>query len=226
MLEALLAGGILFWGIVVVFTLLLFVFIEYNQGAFATLSIIVVFCMLQWWARIDIIGAVRAEPLLAIAGVLGYLVAGTVWAVVKWWFYTKAERRKYDEFKAEWINGTCMTGMGKENVPYSTMVNPDGSWSDEMKRRFNEDLKSTYGDEKIDVRPQVAKHKQEIYLWLCYFPWSMIWTIINDPIRRAFHWIYGEIRQALQKISDNAWADTATDLPSNPNTAKRVRKDF
>jgi len=69
MIETMLAAGLLFWGIVVVLTILLFVFIEYNQGGWATISLLAVLGILQWWAKVDIIGAVRQEPLLAVAGV-------------------------------------------------------------------------------------------------------------------------------------------------------------
>jgi len=218
MIEALLAAGLLFWGIVVVLTILLFIFIEYNQGGWATISLLAVLGILQWWARIDIIGAVQQEPLLAVAGIAGYLIAGTLWAFVKWWFYTKAERRKYDEFKAEWLKGTERIYADKDHgpfkdVPHMSMLLPDGTWSDEMKGLFAQAVASEW-DPRIEIHPQVTRHKQQIYLWLCYWPWSLTWTLIDDPVRRAFRWIYGEIRQSLQRVSDDVWADTKNDMPS------------
>jgi len=211
MIETMLAAGLLFWGIVVVLTILLFVFIEYNQGGWATISLLAVLGILQWWAKVDIIGAVRQEPLLAVAGVAAYLIAGTLWAFVKWWFYVRAERRKYDEFKAEWLKAS---DLPLDGVPHTSMLLPDGTWSEKMKESFARAVASQW-DPRIEVYPQVAQHKQQIYLWLCYFPWSLIWTLIDDPVRRAFKWIYGEIRQALQRISDDAWADTKNDMPSS-----------
>lgn len=35
----------------------------------------------------------------------------------------------------------------------------------------------------------------------------MVWTIINDPVRRAFKAIYNEIKVVFEKIADNIYKD-------------------
>lgn len=51
--------------------------------------------------------------------------------------------------------------------------------------------------------PQVSEHKNLIVGWMIYWPFSALWTLINDPVKRAFTWIYYRISKRLQTISDH-----------------------
>lgn len=46
-----------------------------------------------------------------------------------------------------------------------------------------------------------------LLLWMTYWPWSMIWTIINDPIRRAFRAIYSKISGLFEMITNSIYDD-------------------
>jgi len=50
----------------------------------------------------------------------------------------------------------------------------------------------------LDVHPKVGKHKMRIYVWIAYWPWSFVWTMINDPVRKIFNRIYASIAGWLQ----------------------------
>lgn len=53
---------------------------------------------------------------------------------------------------------------------------------------------------------QVGDHKQDIMRWMCWWPFSFIGTILNDPFRRFFEMIYRNLAVLLQNISDRAYA--------------------
>ena len=200
MIEALMSAGLFVWLLIGIETILLLYWIDREYSGLATISIIISAALLQWACGINIIGYVAANPAAIGYAIGGYFVLGTVWAVIKWWFYVRAMRRKYDEFKRVFLKSHEIEGN----------VIPDN-----LKERWAEDLRGcSYGDDKIEVRPEVTNHKARIYLWMAYWPWSCVWTVINDPIKRVFTEIYAQIRATLQRISDHVWAGTEGDLPS------------
>jgi hypothetical protein len=197
MFETLLAiGGLGFWSLIAIETILLLCWIEWEYSGLATLSVLVTAAIMQFACHVDMIGYVQANPQIVLYGLLGYFLTGTVWSIMKWWFFVKGERRRYNEFKAEFL--------------YDNGIK-DGILPDNLKPQFLHDL-PTYGSDKIEIRPQVGNHKARIYLWIAYWPWSMLWTIVNDPIRRICREIYEQIKSNLQKISDSVWAGTEQDF--------------
>ena len=58
-----------------------------------------------------------------------------------------------------------------------------------------------------------SRNKAKILRWMSYWPWSFAWTMLKDPIRKAFLTIYRDIAAHLQKISDRAFRGVEADLP-------------
>lgn len=189
-------GTISFWFLLAVEAIALLAWIEFEYAGWATFSLLVTFGLLQLGGA-HLCQYILQNPAVIGYGALIYFGAGTAWSVIKWYFFTKSMRRKYDEFKAEWL---------KEQGIVGTVI------PDEQKSLFQEDVRNATRYNEFEVRPQVSAHKARIYLWMAYWPASALWTIINDPIKRAFNEIYLLIRGMLQRISDYAWAGTEGDL--------------
>jgi len=205
MIEAIMGAGLLVWGILALETILLLYWIDREYSGLATGSILVTGAVLQWVCKIDLIAYATLNPVLIGYVLAGYFALGTIWCIVKWWFFVKAERRKYDEFKADFLQGHEIEGT---SIP------------DNLKKDFRRALERRWED-RIEIRPQVGQHKARIYLWMGYWPWSMLWTLINDPVRRIFTEIYAQIRATLQRISDHIWAGTEDDFTFKKDTNKR-----
>jgi len=58
-----------------------------------------------------------------------------------------------------------------------------------------------------DFPPQVSKYKSRILGWMMLWPASMVWTVINDPVRHIFEWIYDHIGGGMQAISNRVFRD-------------------
>jgi hypothetical protein len=67
-------------------------------------------------------------------------------------------------------------------------------------------MNSNYELNQYDI-PKAGENKDKIILWMSYWPWSAIWTIINDPVRKIFNWIYTKFSSIYQKMSDKIFAD-------------------
>ena len=61
----------------------------------------------------------------------------------------------------------------------------------------------------------VRKNKGRITLWAIYWPWSFVWTVINDPLKRFYqHVLFVWIGGALQWIANSAKSSVDKDLAS------------
>lgn len=189
-------GTFWFWALLAAEMVLLLYCIEQEFSGWATISILGVLGLMQL-SGVPVFNWCVNNPEIIIVGLLAHLLAGTIWATTKWWFFVKDQRRKYDQFKQRWLKLHRVEGP---------VVPP------EMRDKFKRDL--TW--ENFEVYPKIVNHKGQIYLWMIYWQWSLCWTMIDDPIRRAFSQIYEAIKNKLQGISDRIWAGTEEDVTVPP----------
>jgi hypothetical protein len=62
-----------------------------------------------------------------------------------------------------------------------------------------------------DQIPQAKNNKNRITTWMSYWPFSMLWTLINEPIKKAFRYIYARIEGIFQKMSNHIFRDLTDD---------------
>jgi len=153
------------------------------------------FFFYKGWTPVDIIGCVKEHALDVVIGAIIYFMIGTAWAFIKWWSFVKRERRRYNEVFNRFIKDHAeLKGVSMAN------------WPEDMIRQLNHNVSSEYSyDDQIRVRPKVENFKEEIFLWIGFWPFSAFWTVIDDPIRRICAGIYNLIGKRLQAISDSAW---------------------
>ena len=178
----------------------------------ATISLLVAFACLQWLGDADIIGYVTSNPLNILACVGAFFILGAVWGVIKWWIYCRDQLEAYNEFRNEFLSRKGLNDTSK--VP------------PEFRREFKEAVErhnsNRYGkDNKIGV-PKVSDNKGRIMRWMTFWPVSMIWSLINDFVKRTFRVIYYKIAGFLQSIADKMFSGFKDDLdvPSEETAAE------
>jgi len=129
-------------------------------GTGATLSVLVVLGVLQWFTSFKVFTYVKENPVQSALALGGYFVIGAVWSVIKWWF---AEKARVREAKAE------------------------------------------YGSRWREHKTSTARYKSTVLVWIGYWPFSLVWTLLNDPLKRLVHWIYDELLRVYQRITDHVW---------------------
>jgi hypothetical protein len=60
---------------------------------------------------------------------------------------------------------------------------------------------------------------------MSYWPWSLTWTMLKDPMRKAFLAIYHNIAEQLQEISNRAFKGVEADLPPEEESPLSQRMD-
>ncbi len=135
-----------------------------------------------------------------VLGAVGYFAAGTGWTVAKWWFYVREQRAWYDELRAAFLR---FHGL-----------EPARPMPENLQHRWQQCVASARKERRnLDVNPLAARHKARILRWMSYWPWSAAWTLLKDPVRKAFLSVYYQIAERLQEISDKAFRGVEADLP-------------
>lgn len=181
--AALLVGAPLFWVLILGEILLLFWCLDGDEDEFggyiATVSIVIVVLVLQFVSDARPFGYVRTHPWLSLASIAAYIVIGGLWSIGKWWFVETARYQKVkDDFLLEHrVNGTV--------IP--TRI------SDKWLNRV------------VEAKSNPHSSQQRFLSWIAYWPWSMTWTLLNDPIKRMSRRIYYELQSVYQRITDHVW---------------------
>lgn len=69
--------------------------------------------------------------------------------------------------------------------------------------KYNNDLSKVY-DYEI---PVASSNKSRIITWMSYWPFSALWTLINEPFKKTFKFIYSKIEGIFQAMSDRIFKD-------------------
>jgi len=85
--------------------------------------------------------------------------------------------------------------MTEALLPYWKSYQQESTFSDWFGRRISIE------------KPTPDKFKARITAWIVYWPPSLFWTLLNDPLRRIGRMIYEGVADILKKISDSAWKD-------------------
>jgi hypothetical protein len=189
-----------FWLALVLASILIITCIENDSGPKATLTFVGTCVLLAWANKFGWSDFLAHWQTFAFSAVV-YFAAGAVWGMVKWFSYVHQIRRKFDAILPKILK--------------DFHVNSLAELSDNSKYKAVEELKrQVYGyySGAPDLPPQFSQNKSNVLFWMTFWPWSLFWTLLDDPIRRIFETIYRKFGKIGQRISDAAFADVAQDL--------------
>jgi hypothetical protein len=135
------------------------------------------FIAATWYAftHLGIITYIVTHPWQSAAYAAGYFVVGAAWSVAKWWFAETSRVRHVRSLYVERYSDQTLKGFQ--------------TWAE-----FIKPLKS---------RP--SQHKADITAWITFWPVSLVWTMVDDPVRRLCRRIYDELQGVYQRITDRVW---------------------
>lgn len=218
MLEVLLTlfvfGGFWFWGLLGLTSLLLILFLENEKGSYATVMFLSVLAIFLSLGNADWATWILQHPVRSLLFVASYLGVGVVYSIAKWWLYVQDTATRYREMRNEWLR-QAIESRPDENVQSQSMA----PWQKALQtgildpvvlkewKKYLKQYYKLYSYKRSISKPLVAKNKSRIVSWMTYWPWSGLWTLINDPVRRFFNWSYTKLSGTLQQISDSAFKD-------------------
>jgi hypothetical protein len=71
--------------------------------------------------------------------------------------------------------------------------------------------------------PNVTEHKGKIMLWMSYWPFSAVWTVVDHPVKSAFLFIYNRIKNRMQKMADKIFAPVVQEHEKREESRRHSR---
>jgi hypothetical protein len=148
----------------------------------------------HYWHTYSILDFVRDHGLWTLAYAGAYVVVGVGWSFVKWFSYLMSFRDAFREQKEAFCKERSLDP--KAPIPEDKMV------------AFDEHLRRVYwsNSHKAQLlsreRPRAARNKARITAWSAFWPFSVVGTVLNDPVRRLFNFLFNQFKALYQKMSD------------------------
>jgi hypothetical protein len=198
-LEGLFAlGTIWFWLLLFIDFCVITALVENESGVWATIVFLGSLFGLNFLWKLPIIDSVKANPGHTALLVLSYFAIGIVWSIVKWYFFVHNKMVKYNDFKAEFLKTNKADAMTPELA---------ASFMDHLKNRYDA------RNEGIDgTAPLASEHKAALTRWGTYWPFSIVGTMLNDVVRRAWEYIYEMLQTTYQRMSEAIFKSATADV--------------
>lgn len=186
-------------GLFVFFTLL----VETERWGWATAALLVTGGVYSYFNRTEAIGWMSHHWQDALLFITVYLVAGIAWSFIKWFSFLMGFRDRLSEVKVQYQD--YVTARLNQR---STMLNMIVDSSEPLVQSFQDWTASrqwgglSYLGNSLTERPRAAHNKSRIVAWMSFWPFSMVGTVLNDPIRRMFNWAYNLLSSLYQRMSD------------------------
>lgn len=182
MIEFFAAFGLLFWVGCAATLIAVAISVEYENGPVATLCLAIGAAAVCLLTKFNPWSWVVTHQMLVAQIVGAYFLIGAFWGIARYWFFLKGVQQALQEFK--------------ENRKISGQLS-DGERSDFISsQRYVRTLP-----------PRVSDSRDRILVWMTYWPLSMPWTLINEPVKRFFRYVYFTIAAKLQAMSDRMFTD-------------------
>lgn len=92
-----------------------------------------------------------------------------------------------------WFRETEKARLAKIAYDKDSLFSKPEPWADFIKHKK--------GD------PADRYSRSDIVVWIVWWPFSALYTLLNDPIRRLARRIYTELLKTYQRISDHVWKE-------------------
>jgi hypothetical protein len=169
----------------------------------------------HWFHTYSVVDFVKDHGVWTLVYVVGYLVVGVAWSFAKWLSFLigfrdtfRAEREKFltvkglptgsvltEELQTEFIKGfgsEFRHGRGRIYDHSGNLVKPEGWIAETFEYRGN----------ALNARPRATKNKTRITAWASFWPFSFVGTLLNDPVRRLFNFLFNWFKALYQQLAD------------------------
>lgn len=186
---------------IIIIAVAIAILLEFEKEGWATTLFSVGAALTLWAYKGAIWDVVSNNPLPIVYFVLTYVVLGIGWSIFKWKFYINVKVDKFNSIKSTFIE---KNGDIKENWKKWIEYLDSLKYSNFGGKSFY----SHFSPEKIvsEVIPQANTKKALIVSWISYWPMSLGATLLNNPFRKFFEWIYSLVSGIYDKMSSNASA--------------------
>lgn len=197
--------------------------LEYDNSGGATATFIGTILLLTFLGDLKPIAWIAANPwgFLSIIGL--YFVIGAIWGVIKWTFYNYKRLEQYENEKSQFLRNHGV--LNTKTVPENLKVD----WNKYLTESSIWRISYTVGwgnpkQYKIQIAPIPWENKNRILTWMIYWPWSLLWSLLDDLVRNIFKRIQRMLNSFMEWISHIIFKHVENDyeLPPTVDSTKPV----
>ena len=183
-------------GVSIVGAIAVMVSLENEEEGWASGIVSFVLALLLWNYGKDIWAFVSTNIATTIYFSLGYIILGMGWSILKWNEFVKKKVEKFKKVRSEYL---------ERNEKFSETDKIHMKALCDYLRGFDfkvwsQDVNSMK-DIVVKIMPNGSDNKSSIIAWISYWPLSLVATLLNNPFRRLWLYVYSLCSGVYDKIS-------------------------
>ena len=224
-------GTFWFWLLVAAASIAIITFLEYDRTVSATFTLIATTAAIVFLGNHEVIPWLFNHPYHLVGYIGIYFATAIIWCFIKWKLYVHKIKDFIHDSMQKWIldlsgrlENSMLTDQQKKDYEASVKARKlvgicNIEWNkyvDDWEKRRRERLRnrSSYWDIPLPLRTPTTKdeviafvedNKSRVISWMVYCPWSIVWTLLNDPIRKLMKYIFKRIKGWLVSIAMSAF---------------------
>lgn len=202
-----------FWTVLVLMSLAIIFFDDHDSNGGETVAFIIgvgalwVVSGMPWYG----FSWFLSNWLTLLMYVGGYIAIGILYGpIIKWKFYLHNKLDSMDEPYFGYMNGDYY--RGQKTIAQVVAESFPGYARRVKQNTGHETTLKEFMKEQFDIPPSPGKNKARITGWMLYWPWSAFWTLLNDPIKRLYRFIFQALTKMMTAMSEAVFGTRMKEL--------------
>ena len=183
-------------GVSIVGAIAVMVSLENEEEGLASGIISFVLALLLWNYGKDVWGFVSTNIATTIYFSLGYIILGMGWSILKWNEFVKKKIENFKKVRSEYLEQN-KTFKDTDKIHLKGICDYLRNCGFKV---WGSDVESMK-DIVVKIMPNGSDNKSSIIAWISYWPLSLTATLLNNPFRRLWLYIYSLCLGVYDKIS-------------------------
>jgi hypothetical protein len=198
-------GMIGWWLFTVGFLIWIFWAVENDSGIGSACCLILYLLFVQFLMRTDIFGNFIRDPRGSALCILGYLFIGFLWSFVKWWLFVNKIANKRREARKDFTEEYGIRDQEFSAIPVADKEKYGRDTTNFVKKPNREDEWLVRIRRENLQKPKVSDNKNKIAMWVMYWPVSLVWSLLNDFVKKIIKQLVLAFRKSYEAITNIAF---------------------
>lgn len=206
-LLALVAFGTLgFWIFLFLAAVVIAMEVHFDKGFSATITLVATVVVAHFFLNANIFSYVFDHLGWFIAGAVAYIFPlGWAWSMIKLGLHTRRLADKYQYEKIQFLREMHLP----DNADLKTLPEAEKNrWEEYVRNHLLIDIDRRDGSATFDLH----KRQATIFMWWGHWPFSLLGTVLNDPVREAISFLYARSIRLYEKIIASNLGHTRGDI--------------